>query len=61
MDNPDCLNGVTMVFVERIGNPPGPDVAESIGICPHLAVRTTIPRRILQVAYYQDSQGMDKL
>jgi hypothetical protein len=61
MDNPDCLNGVTRIFVGWIGNPPGLDVAENIGIGPHLAVRTTILRYILPLAYRQDSQGMDKL
>lgn len=61
MDNPGYLNGVTMVFVGWIGILPGLDVSESIGICPHLAVQTPILRRILQVAYRQNNQGMDKL
>ena len=46
--SPCCLDGMINFFVERIGNPLGPNMAGSIGICPYLAVRTAILRRILQ-------------
>jgi hypothetical protein len=45
---PDCQNSVILVFGGRIGNPPDPDMAKSIGICPHLVVRNVIPHRILK-------------
>jgi hypothetical protein len=46
-----------MVFMGRIGNTPGADMVENIGIRSYLAVQTSILHSTLQVSYYQDILG----